>query len=92
MLNGYQVVEGKKRIKSPMIRMVTPRVIKTDLCLSDSEILTDIPRILHRESDTIEFPLVSFSLLNKRNEERYLEEPTSASVSALYRVKFILSQ
>jgi len=36
MLNGYQVVEGKKRIKSPMIRMVTPRVIKTDLCLSEN--------------------------------------------------------
>jgi hypothetical protein len=45
---------------------LTLRIMTTDLCSSDSEILTDIPRTLHREKDTIGFPLVFFSLVNRR--------------------------
>jgi hypothetical protein len=73
-------------------RILTTRIMTTDLCSSDSEILTDIPRTLHRESDTIGFPLVSYSLVHKRNERRYFGELSSASISAMYRMKFLLSQ
>ena len=55
-------------------------------------ILTDIPRTLHWEWDIIGFPLVSFSLLHKRKWKRYLDESSSASISVLYRMKFLLSQ
>ena len=63
---------------------LTPITMKTDLCSSDSEILTDIPRTLHRESDTIGFPLVSYSLVYKRNKKRYFGESSSASISAVH--------
>jgi len=52
-------------------RILTPRIMTTDLCSSDLEKLTDIPRILHLEWDTIGFPLVSFSLFNKRNRKTF---------------------